>query len=1012
MLLPVCAVAAFLLGSPLPGPRQDPLDRYRYAVGLAERGLHDKAIEECAAFLRENPNHEKAPHARYRMGQSLFELKRWEDAARAFEALSGKRFEFGTEAAFRRGQCLLELDRPAEAAPLFEKIPRESPDHYLAEAASHFGAEADFRRGEWARSEAGFARLLEKWPKSEYRKAALHGLSWSRYRGGKFEDAAKSLSQFLAGYPEDPLAPEAAYLLGESLLKGGHPAEAAEAFGRVGAGDYADDAAVARAAALEKSGDEKRAVEAYLSAAQRHPGSPLAGDALVAAGAALLRQERWPEAIRALEAASGREGPRRAEAGVLLGLALVRGGRAKEGLARLESSLATPGLDADLARRARLARAEGLAAGGRHAEAAREYESAGAAGAEPDFAPAAAVLARLKADDAAGAVEAGREFLRKFPQSPRAEEVRLALAEALFLLRRHDEADREFATLARGKGDRAASAASRLAWCRYLAGKKGEAAVAFGEVATRFPGHPLAAEARVLEGRSLLESGDAKGAVRAFQGAVDQGAGSLGDEALLGLARACAASGDAPGAKARFEQFERTFPESVRRPRALDEFGEFLARSGERDAARARYETCLRERPRDQVAPFARYGLAWCALEGGDGKAAARLSREILAGEVPPTLLAPALDLLATSSARSGEWKESLGTYSALLGKPIEPASKASVSLGEATALARLGKNEEARGRLESLVADPSARALRDRALLELAFARKALGDAAGAEEALASVERDHPKSPHAAEVPFHRGEIAYEAGRFPEAEAHYARAKAPAVLDRALYKLGWARLKQGKNLPAAAAFEEAAGKGTPLAAESLFLAGEALFREGRFEESRERLLAVRTKHGEHEILPKALFRLGIACGELGKSAESLEALEDLARRFPRFENRAEADLWIALALRRTGRTAESRKVLERVAASGVDVLAARARLETAEILLAEGNADGALSEFLKVAILYDHAEEASRALLGAADCLEKMGQREAARQRCRELVERFPDHPLAAKARSRIGPS
>ncbi|HET6203541.1 MAG TPA: tetratricopeptide repeat protein [Planctomycetota bacterium] len=986
---------------------QDPLDRYRYAVGLAERGLHEKAVEECSAFLRENPDHEKAPQVRYRMGQSLFELKRWEEAAKGFEALLGNRFEFEAEAAFRRGQCLLELGRPAEAAPLFEGIARGSPEHYLAEAATHFGAEADFRRGEFARAEGGFGRLLEKWPRSQYRKPALHGLAWSRFRGGLFETAAQALGLFLREFAEDPLAPEAAYLLGESLLKIGRSAEAAEAFGRVVSGEFADDAAVARAAALEKAGDEKRATEAYLAAAERYPASPLAADARVGAGAALLRGEKWAEAVRVLEAV--KEGPRRAEAIALLALALVRSGRAEDALARLEALLRDPKIDPEVARRARLARAEALGAVGRHGEAAREYEAAGSAGTEPDFAPAAAVLARLKGGDAKGAAEAAREFLARFRESPRVNEIRLALAESLFAQGLHAEAAREFEPLARGKGDPAASAASRLAWCLYLTGKKGEAAAAFADVSARFPGHARATEARVLEGRARLESGDPKGAARAFRAANEKGAGELADEALLGLARACAASGDPAGAKAQFEQFERSFPRSERRPQALYEFAELLAKEGDREGARARYASLLRDEPRHELAPFARYGLAWCALDGGDAAAAARLAREILGAGAPASLEAPALDLLATATTRAGGWEEALGTYRALLGRAEASGARPSILLGEASALARLGRNEEARRKLDALVAESSAREVADRALYELGFVRKACGDAAGAEEAFATVEREHGKSAVAAEVPFHRGELAYEAGRFAEAEGHYARAKAPAVLERSLYKIGWSRLKQGKNAPAASSFEEAASKGGALAAESLFLSGEALFRDGRFEEARERLRNFRTRHPDHELLPKALFRLGLACGELGRFEEALEALEDLARRAPRFENRAEADLWIARALRRTGRAGQARKVLERVAATGGDLLAARARLETGEILLGEGNADGALSEFLKVAILYDHAEEAARALLGAADCLEKTGQRDRARERCRELIERFPDHPLAAQARSRI---
>src|SRR5262245_20452030 len=96
MLLFVLAAIAASLSFPPSPLRQDPLDEYRLAVGYAERGFHDRAVEECRRFLREHPDHEKAPYVRYRLGQSLYELKRWQEAADALEGVIGRRpsFEF------------------------------------------------------------------------------------------------------------------------------------------------------------------------------------------------------------------------------------------------------------------------------------------------------------------------------------------------------------------------------------------------------------------------------------------------------------------------------------------------------------------------------------------------------------------------------------------------------------------------------------------------------------------------------------------------------------------------------------------------------------------------------------------------------------------------------------------------------------------------------------------------------------------------------------------------------
>jgi TolA-binding protein len=693
-------------------------------------------------------------------------------------------------------------------------------------------------------------------------------------------------------------------------------------------------------------------------------------------------------------------------------LALARGGRPQEAIAQADSLLRSSELVPEVAHRARLGRAEALTSLGRHGEAAAEYETAGAAsGGGEDFAAAAAVLARLKGGDVEQAAEAARRFLDRFPKSPRAGEVRLAMGEALFRLGQYRPAMAAYEPLARGSDARAAAAASRIAWCLYSLGEKARAARAFEGFCGRFPDHDLAAEARALRARALLESGEAAAAASAYEEALRAGAAAFEEEAILGLARALVAVGEPERARARFEEFESRFAASERFPEALYALAELLDETGDAKGAKARYERLLRDFPKHSLAPYARYGLAWRRLEDGEGSEAARLARDLLQGDPPTDLEAPAIDLLAAASARAGEWKEAIAICRDYRRRhPDTPRGKV-LALAEATALARSGEPREAASMLESLASAPDAREIRDRVLYELAFARRDAQDAAGAEEAFRALEKDHGSSPLAAEVPFHRAEIAYAAGDAAGAEKLYARVRAPALLDKARYKLGWARLQQGKNEEAAAAFESVLAESpqSPLVPDALFLLGESLFRAGKFEDARRHLSEFRARHAEHELLPKALFRLGLSCGELGRWDEAIDALDDLARRAPKFENRPEADLWVGRALQAKGSGAQARKVLERVVATGGDLLAARARLEIAASLLEEDGPEAALSEYLKVAILYAHEDEVARALLGAGGCLEGLGDATKAAERYRELVERFPRHPLVPEAKGRI---
>ena len=67
-------------------------------------------------------------------------------------------------------------------------------------------------------------------------------------------------------------------------------------------------------------------------------------------------------------------------------------------------------------------------------------------------------------------------------------------------------------------------------------------------------------------------------------------------------------------------------------------------------------------------------------------------------------------------------------------------------------------------------------------------------------------------------------------------------------------------------------------------------------------------------------------------------------------------------------------------------------------------MLEAEGRTDVALSEYLKVAVLYAHDEEVAEALFRAGSCLEHLGNREQAAAQYQEVVR---DHASARFARN-----
>jgi TolA-binding protein len=230
-------------------------------------------------------------------------------------------------------------------------------------------------------------------------------------------------------------------------------------------------------------------------------------------------------------------------------------------------------------------------------------------------------------------------------------------------------------------------------------------------------------------------------------------------------------------------------------------------------------------------------------------------------------------------------------------------------------------------------------------------------------------------------------------------------------VRDRALYKMGFASLREEKFDDAERCFRTLVEehKKSELFHESLFLLGESQYRRGDYENAALSLARVLKDAPRHAVRPKALFRLGLAYGGLERWKESAETLAVLVRETPSFENAAEAELARGRALAALGDARSARTAFDRVIALDRGVLSGRAHLEIGRLHQKSGNLDQALSEFLKVAVLYADENAVGEALLAAGEVLEAQGDVERARGQYKELVEKHPDSQFAATARQRM---
>ena len=1003
--------AVLLSGAPsaLAGPRtlDEGDDQYRFLAGLADKELHDMVVREGEAFLRRFGDHPKRDLARYRLASALFALDRRQDALPHFRQLSGLRnFEFETEAWFRLGQCELTSGNTRAARQAFDRVVGAG-DTYLLEHARFLSADAAFRGNDYPAAEKGYAEVLRRHPEGDYARDAASGLAWCAWKLQNFEQAQSRIERYLEAYGrgDDPYGDELRVLLGEAHLRAGRPGEALKAYRAVGAADQADAARRGIAFALADLGDHAGAAEAFGTLLQASPQGPFAAEAALHRGIHLLRAGQAEAAVQALSNRAAGNGP---EVLYWRAQAQAASGDHRAALGTLDRALeAKP--DDELTTRLQMARGDALTELGRGEDAIEAYGAAGS-----DYALHAAAVEALNGGQPAEAARISRQLLQRFPNSEYGERTRVVLGEALFADDEFAQAAEALAPVVSGGQDPTlvARALSRLAWCSYLGGDARAAAQGFRRLVEQHGSAPEAPEALFMLGRALEESDDEPGAVTAWRRYLAQHPqGADRPAVLIGLGRIDELAPATQAVKALLEEYS----DHELLPQALYDLGERASAAGELPTAKACYEALLQNQPRGPLSSPARYGLGWCLLQEENFRAGAERLDEIRGDkEAGADLRASALELSVWAWRKAEEPQRSAGAWRAFAKLCQDERRLFEAAKTAALALRDAGSVDEAQGLLGELLERVSEPQVAVEALVEGTYLALEADDVDRAEAQVKVADRRAPGHPKLAEASFFVAEAHFEAGDDERAVPLYRAATIDGspVADAALYKLGFAELRRDQ-VPAA---ETALAKlvadhpRSELWGEGLFLLGEARFRQEKFQAVVTDLERLRKERPRHAVLPKALFRLGLSYARLERWKECESTLGALLQASPRFENLVEVELTRGTALVALERPRAARQALGRVLSlDGESVLAARAHLQLGRLARGENDLEGALSEFLKVAVLYAAPEEVAEALVLAGECLEEQNKTEAAIARYREAATKYGSTAYGARAKERL---
>ncbi len=969
-----------------PAAAQSADDQYQFLVALEEKGLHDSLVREARLFLRDHPSHEKAALARYRLAGALFELGRLEEARPEYAALASvANFEFAGEVALRQGQCELAREELDAAQAAFERVLAKGPA-YLATPATFLLGEALFHRADFAAAEKHYARVAAATDAADFGREAEHALVWCAFQTKRWDDAQQRAQRFLERFPDDARKDEVLWIAGESALDAGHAKVAAEWFARVGAGNWHPDALRGAAFAAAALGDHAGAAELFGRLLAEHPGSRFDAEAKLHRGIHLLKSG---DAAQALEAIGLAE--KTAESGYWRARALAALEKPAEALAELDRALEKRP-DEELANRIQVARGDALHALDRDAEAAKAWEKGGSV-----YALQSAAVAELESGRPGEGLRLAQSLLERDLDASARVEADLVVAEAHFALQAYGEAEQAFTRVLAATKDpvRAARTLSRLAWCRYLAEDHKEAAARFAALVERFPDAEEAEEARFLQARALESGGDAANASRAFARYLERHAdGPHSSEAMLRLARL-----EGPAGRARLEALLARAPVPEIALAAHHELAERLSGEGDYAGAEPHYRAVIEAGPQSGLLPQATYGLAWARHAQGASEEAARLLRGLLTQkDLEGELVLSSLELLTWAERAAKNPDGARAAFEVFATRCNDEKRRFAVAKVAALALSEAGRGKDAQKLYEKLSAKTVDASVSAQASLERAWIDLDLGETGAAEEKARGVLASSPGDPLAQECLFFAGEAWYESGEDAKAIACYEVAESAPKADiasRALYKGGFARLR-AKDLEGAARSFAALVERFPqseLVGEALYLQGEANARAEHYDVASVPLLRVRKEFPRHAVWGKAMLRLSEALARTERWREASEVTAELLRADPDGEGAVQAELWHARALAALGERRGARAGFAHVIEKDRGQFSAQARLALGKLAFEENELEEALSEFLKVALLYAHEEEVAEALYRAGEVLEKQGDGEQALARFREAA-------------------
>jgi TolA-binding protein len=974
-------------------------DQFAVAAGHYKLERWQLAHDEFQVFLAQHAGHERATSAKFYLGETLVQLRRFEAAAQQF------------------GELL-------EASP---------PDTLKRKAQFRLGESHYFAR-QWDDARTALAVIADEPSSEDINAYALAYLADIALETSDGPEAEKLYRQALARFGQGPLADDFRLGLARACqLQGDKDAakrtEALRMFTELmeRGGAPAERATLGVAACLAASGEIARAEKTYTQFLARYPNSRLVSNAQLGQAQAWYRLGRLDAAQKRFEALATNESLG-VEARYWLAMVQLARGENEKAFATLEA-IARDHASHALASAATYHAGEALMRVGRVSEASIRFvtvldrwpDSPWA-----DNASAGRVRVALADNDHEAVDRRSKAFLDRWPESELASAVRTACVRSLLVRRDFAAAEAAATPLVEQAGVDSKLEAQYLLALAIVGQLRWDDALAQLKpvLAATYPA--LQADAQRAQASCFVGQKNFREActpLRSYIAFAEAAKPQPADDLAIAkaqLALCLARTERLALAKRDWNGLLKTSPDVKLLTPTAAMLAETALETGDEAWASELFSLLADERNARDVQARGLSGLAWIDYRAGR-KEKALVAFQKLADEFADEATAVETELmLAVLLEQQGKSREALTRFQHLAQRDDATAQLSGSLEGVARLHERLGEHAEAAAALRRLRDEFPQLERRDAVLYNLAWAERSLSDNAAADACFRELKEKHPNSTYWPDAMYRLAERAVQDNRPADARALLVELLAaetpPSIVPHALYLQAQLAINAGDwqdvEVPLArlvTEFPESTLK--PLAE---FWLAEAAYRTDDLATARQRFdaLAERDAGKNQTWGGMVALRRGQLLAQAKVWDEALAAAQAIAKTWPQFEQQYEVDYLIGRCLAAEAKFDEARAAYKRVieSPSGAKTeTAGMAQWMIGESFMHQKQYEPAIREYLRVEILYAYPAWQAAALLQAGKCHESLGQRDQAIELYARLLKNHGNTSYAEEAARRL---